>query len=154
MYNFDDLTIFIIRGPLGDALARQKHSPHRLQPAAAVEDGEEDQVVERKVDLEWEHGGQVVEEEEMGDDGEGDGEVVLKQEVDRHLPMGEESSCEEEGGVGVVAVEEAEDAREKRGGEVESFEDAHIAKEEEEKNIAKEEGGMVCVEEARNWMSY
>ena len=103
-------------------------------------------MVEREVDLEWEHGGQVVEEEEMGDDGEGDCEVVLKQEVDTHLAMVEESSCEEEGGVGVVAVEEVEDAREERGGEVESFEDAHIAKEEEE--------GMVCVEEARNWLSY
>ena len=149
------MIIFIIRGPLGDALARQKHSPHRLQPAAAVEDEEEDQMVDREVDLEWEHGRQVVEEEEMGDDGEGDGEVVLKQEVDRHLPMGEESSCEEEGGVGVVAVEEVEDAREERGSEVESFEYAHIVKEEEEKNIAKEEKeGMVCVEEARNWLSY
>ena len=138
------MIIFMIRGPLGDALARQKHSPHRLQPAAAVKDGEV-QMVEREVDLEWEQGGQVVEEEEMGDDGEGDCEVVLKQEVDRHLPMVEDSSCEEEGGVGVIAVEEVEDAREESRGEVESFEDAHIAKEEE---------GMVCVEEARNWLSY
>ena len=135
------MIIFITRGPLGDALARQKHSPHRLQPAAAVEDEEDDQMVEREVDLEWEHGGQVVEGEEMGDDGEGDCEVVLKQEVDRHLPMVEESSCKEEG---VIAVEEVEDAREERDGEVETFEDAHIAKEEE---------GMVCVEEARNWLS-
>ena len=102
-------------------------------------------MVDRQVDLEWEHGGQVVEEEEMGDDGEGDCEVVLEQEVDRHLPMGEESSCDEEGGVGVVAVEDVEDAREETGGEVESFEDAHIVKEEE---------GMVCVEEVRNWLSY
>ena len=104
-------------------------------------------MVGREVDLEWEHGRQVVEEEEMGDDGEGDGEVVLKQEVNGHLPMGEESSCEEEGGVGVVAVEEVEDAREEKGGEVETFEDAHIAKEEEE--------SMICVEEARNcFLSY
>ena len=100
-------------------------------------------MVEREVDLEWEHGGQVVEEEEMGDDGEGDCEVVLKQEVDKHLAMGEERSCEEEGGIGVIAVEEVEDAREERGdeerrGEVQSF----------------EEEGMVCVEEARNWLSY
>ena len=138
------MIIFTTRGPLGDALARQKHSPHRLHPAAAVED-EEDQMVEREVDLEWEHGRQVVEGEEVGDDGEGDCEVVLKQEVDRHLPMVEDSSCEEEGGVGVIAVEEVEDAREERGGEVESFEDAHIVKKEE---------GMVCVEEARNWLSY
>ena len=135
------ISIFITRGPFGDALARQKHSPHRLHPAAAVED-EEDQMVDREVDLEWEHGGQVVEGEEMGDDGEGDCEVVLKQEVDRHFPMVEESSCEQEGGVGVVAVE---DAHEERAGEVEILEDAHIAKEEE---------GMVCVEEARNWLWY
>ena len=112
-------------------------------------------MVEREVDLEWEHGRQVVEEEEMGDDGEGDCEEVLKQEVARHLPMWEENSCEEEGGVGVVAVEEVEDAREERGDEVESFEDAaHIVKEEEGKNIVKEEENMVCVEEARNWLSY
>ena len=50
--------------------------------------------------------------------------------------------CEEEG---VIAVEVVEDAREERGGEVETFEDAHIV---------KEEKGMVCVEEARNWLSY
>ena len=102
-------------------------------------------MVEREVDLEWERGGQVVEEEEVGDDGEGDCEEVLKQEVDRHLPMVEDSSCEEEGGVGVIAVEKVEDAREERAGEAESFEDTHIAKEEE---------GMVCVEEVRNWLSY
>ena len=126
-------------------MARQKHSPHRLHPAAAVEDGEDDQMVEREVDLEWEHGRQVVEGEEVGDDGEGDCEVVLKQEVDRHLAMVEESSCEEEGGVGVVAVEEVEDAREESKGEVEGFEDAHIAKGEE---------SMVCLEEVRNQLSY
>ena len=111
------------RGPLGEALARQKHSPHRLAAAGGGR-GEEEREEENlggEVNIEWRGGEQVevqlVKERkaELDADEESNGETKLKQSAeDWHLHNKETSGI----GDGGVAVE-VEDDYEGRGEEAE-----------------------------------
>ena len=113
------------RGPLGEALARQKHSPHRLaaggrgeQEREGREGGRGEEKLGGEVNIEWREGEQVevlVEERkaELDADDESNGETNLKQSG--HLPKKKENTFEfavevedelEDGG------EEAEDGEE------------------------------------------
>ena len=109
------------RGPLGEALARQKHSPHRLAAAGGGR-GEEEREEEKlggEVNIEW-RGVEQVEvlvnerKAELDADEESNGETKLKQSADKHLLKREEYGI----GDGGIAVE-VEGDYEGRGEEVE-----------------------------------
>ena len=92
------------RGPLGEALARQKHSPHRLAAGGRGEEeregregGRGEEKLGGEVNIEWREGEQVevlVEERkaELDADDESNGETNLKQSG--HLPKKKENAFE------------------------------------------------------------
>ena len=121
------------RGPLGEALARQKHSPHRLAAAGGgrgEEEREEEEKLGGEVNIEWRGGEQVevlVQERksELDTDEESIGETNSKQSADVHFPKKKEYGFGDEGnGVDVEddyegRGEEAEDGKEEKNWEVE-----------------------------------
>ena len=125
------------RGPLGEALARQKHSPHRLaaggrgeQEREGREGGREEEKLGGEVNIEWREGEQVevlVEERkaELDADDESNGETNLKQSG--HLPKKKENTSE----FAVEVEDELEDGGAKDGEEEERERQAYASYERE-----------------------
>ena len=125
------------RGPLGEALARQKHSPHRLAAGGRGEEegegregGREEEKLGGEVNIEWREGEQVevlVEERkaELDADDESNGETNLKQSG--HHPKKKENAFE----FAVEVEDELEDGGAKDGEEDERERQAYASYERE-----------------------
>ena len=133
------------RGPLGEALARQKHSPHRLAAGGRGEEegegregGREEEKLGGEVNIEWREGEQVevlVEERkaELDADDESNGETNLKQSG--HLPKKKENTSE----FAVEVEDELEDGGAKDGEEEERERQAYASYEREVEDEGRRE---------------
>ena len=139
------------RGPLGEALARQKHSPHRLAAGGRGEEeregregGRGEEKLGGEVNIEWREGEQVevlVEERkaELDADDESNGETNLKQSG--YLPKKKENAFE-------FAVE-VEDELEDGGEEAEDGEEEERELEDEGRREVEEKGRREVEDEGR-----